>query len=182
MKKDLALIKLAKSFIGQEIINVWYEGKLDITEEFHSIEKAFYIETNETKVYKVCPADKLGIKWGHGIHIKEIKNWHKLSPNIDDLLNYKNIPYKGFYNSQVVKSSIHWRYIEESVSLLWKYPPRSDYPQSLELILSDGSQIIIEVARILPDDKIVLGTNSLVLFFDITIKDTYFRNVQKRGY
>jgi hypothetical protein len=80
MKKNQYKINLqleVRKLSGTKTTKVWYQGITNFYDKYHSVSGAIYLQFDREKVYRFIPGDKLGMRIGYGITIKENTLEHK---------------------------------------------------------------------------------------------------------
>ncbi|MBM9578580.1 hypothetical protein JWG45_15640 [Leptospira sp. 201903070] len=172
MKRELDLEQRCKNLVGSRIQAVQYYGSVRIFEKYHGISKAIYCITDENEIFRFGFEDEFSLRWGFGISVKKV---NRIFPDdreeeIHEAGSLWTDPF------EIIDVRLHWRYIGDSHRVLWHHYNRSDYPQDIELVLSDEKRVFIGVAEILNERECKLFTNHLTVFFDPDLRETMYEN------
>ncbi|PJZ51429.1 hypothetical protein [Leptospira adleri] len=172
MNRELDLEQRCRRLIGLKVRTVQYYGNFRIFEKTHGVSKAIYWITAEDEIFRFGFEDEFSLRWGFGISVKKVG---RIFP--DDREEEFRDATLLWKDSFVIKDvRLHWRYISDSRRVLWHHYSRSDYPQDLELILSEGESIFIGATEILDENKCKLFTNHLTVFFDAKQRERFYEN------
>ncbi|AOP33064.1 hypothetical protein A0128_03835 [Leptospira tipperaryensis] len=175
MKRELDLEQRCRQLVGLKIQTVQYYGRFRTFEKSHGVSKAVYWITAEGEIFRFSFEDEFSLRWGFGISVKKV---NRIFPD-DREEEFQDVSSLWKNPFEIVDVRLHWRYIGDSHRVLWHHYNRSDYPQDIELFLSDGERVFIGVTEILNQSECKLFTNHLTVFFDSEQKERFYENALK---
>ncbi|EMF82687.1 hypothetical protein LEP1GSC188_3085 [Leptospira weilii serovar Topaz str. LT2116] len=178
--QELDLERRCNRLVGLKIENVRYYGQFQNFEYAHGVSEAVYLYSDQKESFRFGYEDEFFLKWGFGISVRNaVRTLLK-----DEEQETHDVTYlwKEKYNQEdlrVVRVKLHWRYIADSHFVLWHSYSRSDYPQDIELVLSNGKSIFIGVTKILNNGQCKLFTNHLSVFWDFQERENTYARIDR---
>ncbi|MBW0435158.1 hypothetical protein DLM76_19290 [Leptospira yasudae] len=180
MTQELDLERRCNELVGSKIETVRYYGQFQNFESAHGISESVYLFCDQNRIFRFGYEDEFFLKWGFGISVKKTprilsKDEEEESLEATSLWREK----QKTEELRIERVKLHWRYISDSRFVLWHSYNRSDYPQDVELILSNGNSVYVGVTKLLSDGQCKLFTNHLSVFWDAQERERTYEKVQR---